>query len=172
MPHVATSPSGASWSRLWRTRDAVSDEALGGRPPRPRTARWRRRLPESILGLVVVAAIAFVVVRVAMPPGREDVAIAAVEPFDRLATTLTVVVDHDSCTSDLEGEVTEYREVVLVRVTGRVDGGGCDDIGLSTPIAVALDLPIGSRLVVDASCEVSLDDRQPCPTPVLATRAG
>lgn len=148
----------------------MNDESTGARPTGTRgPRRWRRRLPELVLVLVVAAGIAFLVVRLVMPPGREDVPIAAVEPFDRLATTLTVVVDHDPCTSDLEAEVVEYREVVLVHVTGQVDDGDCDDVLVSTPVTVPLELPIGSRLVVDASCELSLDDRQPCPAPTLST---
>ncbi len=148
------------------SEDARAGGTVGARPT---SGRWRRRLPELVLLAVVVAGVAFVAVRVAMPPGREDVPIAAVEPFDRLATALTVVVDHGPCTSEPGGRGGRVPEVVLVHVTGRVDGGDCDDVLISTPVTVTLDLPIGSRLVVDASCEVSLDDRQPCRAPTLST---
>lgn len=132
-----------------------------------RRGAWRGRTPEAVLAFVVVAAIVYVVVRVVVPTPRETVRIDGFEPAQRSSTVLVAFIGHDTCTSDFEGSAVEYREVVIVTVKARVDDGNCDSVGLTTTVEIQLDLPLGSRAVLDSTCAVSLDERTPCVLPAF-----
>lgn len=136
-------------------------------PTRRRRPSFRNRRPELVLlVIVVVGLVAFVVVRLASPGDRVPLRIAAVQPSQLTDTVVTVDVDHLTCIDEdsLEAEVVEFRETVIVTVTG-IDPGDCDSVSLRTPVEVELMIPIGRRILVDGTCRLTPEDWLPCAVP-------